>query len=119
MVALTVHDQTLKDHIPPQQGLRLSILIASAAPLAQRPYPTTTRIKTKHLFLLDMLLLKDHIPPQQGLRPISAPSRTNSNGLKDHIPPQQGLRQLANFCITTAHSSLKDHIPPQQGLRRI
>ena len=69
MNSLLSSNQVLKDHIPPQQGLRPSKQVPFHQEQAQRPYPTTTRIKT----LLDVQphgkkKLKDHIPSQQGLR---------------------------------------------------
>ncbi len=38
--------ETLRDHIPPKQGLRLLDQASSDSIIAQRPYPTKTRIKT-------------------------------------------------------------------------
>ena len=65
----------VRDHLPLQQGLRLSISTVRVAPS----------------------IVRDHLPLQQGLRlPVSALRITFAVTVRDHLPLQQGLRQYSH-----------------------
>ena len=109
----------VRDHIPLQQGLRLVRRNQlKSFQLCQRPYSTTTRIKTARLSARPRLLsqVRDHIPLQQGLRPLRVWFINAVSFVRDHIPLQQGLRSVT-FWHKFTIVNVRDHIPLQQGLR--
>ena len=59
----------VRDHIPLEQGLRLTRSCSKDDRRSQRPYSIRTRIKTLDISVfLFHLSVRDHIPLEQGLR---------------------------------------------------
>ena len=86
----------LRDHIPPKQGLRLNTSFELAISFkTQRPYPTKTRIKTCHSFVILMLIIMSQrpYPTKTRIKTRLLPENCRVKfALRDHIPPKQGLR---------------------------
>ena len=84
----------VRDHIPLEQGLRLTVRICRPRrDYGQRPYSIRTRIKTVFsTSAFNASRVRDHIPLEQGLRPIDPIETGIDIPVRDHIPLEQGLR---------------------------
>ena len=86
----------VRDHIPLEQGLRLTQMDnIRSGDFRQRPYSIRTRIKTcEEDVRIPLPPVRDHIPLEQGLRLCITLLRLCSERVRDHIPLEQGLRRL-------------------------
>ena len=116
---LTSPHAKVRDHLPLQQGLRLTwgVIATTSLTIRTRPSSITTRIKTLHALLYEHpLRVRDHLPLQQGLRHNSiylidcSRASTRPSSITTRIKTHSHLRKRQQ-------SQVRDHLPLQQGLR--